>query len=173
MDSKTLEQLLEKYWKCETSLEEEKVLRDYFNGNDVPDSLKDTASLFRYFEMERSRNAGEEVDKYVKKEIRKEQRGKVISMTSVIRIAAGLLVVVAATYFVRQEVRKSYPPEVADTITDPKLALEETKKALMMISKGFGKAKEEAGKINLFNEAERKISGKDKEEEKEKDKINI
>jgi hypothetical protein len=43
----------------------------------------------------------------------------------------------------------------------------------MMISKGFGKAREEAGKINLFNEAEQKISGKDKEEVKEKEKINI
>jgi hypothetical protein len=174
MDSKTLEQLLEKYWKCETSLEEEKALREYFNGTDVPDALKETAALFRFFESERTRVTGEEVVKHVTKEIRRSQKGKVISMVSVARIAAGLLVVVAATYFVRQEVRKSYPPEMQDTITDPKLALEETKKALMMISKGFGKAREEAGKMNLFNEAEQKISGKDKEEEgKEKEKINI
>lgn len=173
MDSKALEQLLEKYWACETSLEEEKVLRDYFNGNDVPDTFRDTAALFRFFEMERARATGEEVERHVTKEIRRSQRGKVISMMSVARIAAGLLVVVAATYFVRQEIRKSYPPEIEDTITDPELALQETKKALMMISKGFGKAREEATKINLFNEAEEKISGKDKQEEKEKGKINI
>ena len=171
MDSKTLEQLLEKYWKCETSLEEEKALREYFNGNDVPEALKETASLFRFFEMERTRVTSEDVEKHVTKEIRRSQRGKVVSMMSVARIAAGLLVVVAATYFVRQEVRKSYPPEMEGTITDPQLALEETKKALMMISKGFGKAREEATKINLFNEAEKKISGKDKEEPKEE--INI
>ena len=169
MDSKNLEQLLEKYWKCDTSLEEEKQLRDYFNSNDVPESMKETASLFRYFEGERLRAVSEEVDTYVTKEIRRRQRGKVISMTNVYRlarIAAGVLVVVAATYFIRQEIRKSDP--AAAEITDPQLALEETKKALMMISKGFGKAREEATKINLFNEAEQKISGKDKEEKKEK-----
>lgn len=48
MDSKQLEQLLEKYWNCETSLEDEKVLRDYFNGSEVPQHLKETASLFQF-----------------------------------------------------------------------------------------------------------------------------
>jgi hypothetical protein len=173
MDSKNLEQLLEKYWNCDTSLEEEKWLRDYFNGNDVPESLKETAALFRYFEGERSRSAGEEVEQFVTKEIKKRQGGRVVTMNlyRLARIAAGVLVVVVATYFVRQEVRKSYPPEMEGNITDPQLALEETKKALLMISKGFGKAREEATKINLFNEAEKKISGKDKVEPKEK--INI
>jgi len=174
MDSKEIEQLLEKYWTCETSLEEEKLLREYFNGNEVPQSLSDAASLFRYFESERARTSEEDIERAVTKEIRKRQRGKIISMVSVYRmarIAAGLLVVVVATYFVRQEVRKSYPPEIADTISDPKLALEETKKALMMISRGFGKAKQGAAKVNMLNEAEDKISNKDKE--KKKDKIII
>ena len=174
MDSKNLEQLLEKYWNCDTSLEEEKLLRDYFSNNEVPDTLKEAAVLFRYFEGERSRAAGQEIEKFVTKEIRKRQGGKIVSMINLYRmarIAAGVLVVVVATYFVRQEIRKSYPPEVEGTITDPELALEETKKALMMISKGFGKARQEATKMNLFNEAEKKISGKDKEEPKEK--INI
>ena len=174
MDSKRIEQLLEKYWSCETSLEEEKELRDYFNGNNAAEVHGDAASLFRYFESERNRTSTEDIERNVTKEIRKRQRGKIISMVNVYRmarIAAGLLVVVVATYFVRQEVRKSYPPEIADTISDPKLALEETKKALMMISKGFGKAKEGASKVNMFNEAEDKITGKDKE--KKKEKINI
>lgn len=174
MDSKGLEQLLEKYWNCETSLEEEKLLREYFKGNDVPESMKDTASLFKYFETERARTSEEDLGRTVTKKIRSRQRGKIITMVNVYRmarIAAGLLVVVVATYFVRQEVRKSYPPEIADTISDPKLALEETKKALLLISRGFGKAKEGAAKVNMLNEAEEKISGKDKD--KKKDKINI
>jgi hypothetical protein len=91
-------------------------------------------------------------------------------MFNVSRIAAGLVVVVAATYFVREEIRKSYPPEIADTYSDPKLAFEETKKALMMISKGFGKARKETQRINLLNEAEQKIQRK---EENKKESINI
>ncbi len=35
-----------------------------------------------------------------------------------------------------------------------------------MISKGFGKAKHEAGKMKVFNDAEKKIQNKNSEEEK-------
>ena len=37
MDCKYIEQLLERYWQCETSLEEEAQLRAFFNGSDVRD----------------------------------------------------------------------------------------------------------------------------------------
>jgi hypothetical protein len=80
-----------------------------------------------------------------------------------------VIVLIAASYLVRQEIRKSYPEEVADTYSDPQLAFEETKKALMMISKTFGKAKEEAGKIKVFSEAEQVIQrGISKEDATEK-----
>lgn len=173
MDSKEIEQLLEKYWNCETSLEEEQQLRDYFRGNDIPGSLKETSELFRYFEKQKHEPlAGQGFDSELMKRIKSERpEGKVVKlMFNVARIAAGLVVVVAATYFVGQEIRKSYPPEIADTYSDPKLAFEETKKALMMISKGFGKAQRETRKINLLNEAEQKVQGK---EEVKKEHINI
>ena len=35
MDYKDIEQLLERYWQCETSVEEESVLRDFFSKEDV------------------------------------------------------------------------------------------------------------------------------------------
>ena len=167
MDSKQLEQLLEKYWNCETSLEEEKQLREYFRGS-VPENLKDTADLFRYYEAQQSHSVeGTDFDAVVRKKIKQQQpQGKSVSMVfNFARIAAGLLVVITATYFVRQEVRKAYPPEIVDTYSDPKLALEETKKALMMISKGFNKAQKEAGKIKVFNEAEEKLQKQGKKEE--------
>jgi hypothetical protein len=167
MDSKQLEQLLEKYWNCETSLEEEKQLRDYFQG-EVPESLKETADLFRYFETQQAKSVGgSDFDVAVIKKIKHQKpEGKSVSLfVNYARIAAGLIVVVTATYFVRQEVRKAYPPEIVDTYSDPKLALEETKKALMMISKGFNKAQKEAGKIKAFNEAEEKLQKQTKSEE--------
>jgi hypothetical protein len=167
MDSKQLEQLLEKYWNCETSLEEEKQLREYFRGS-VPENLKETADLFRYFEAQQSHSVEEaDFDAVVRKKIKQQQpQGKSVSMIfNFARIAAGLLVVITAAYFVRQEVRKAYPPEIVDTYSDPKLALEETKKALMMISKSFNKAQKEAGKLKAFNEAEEKLQKQGKTEE--------
>ncbi len=163
MDSRQIESLLEKYWNCDTSLEEEKQLKAFFAAENVPPSLKETAELFSYFQNQRQRPLADgSFDANILKKLKQvSPEGKVIKMFSnVAKIAAGVVVLAAATYMVRQEVRKSYPAEVADTYSDPKLALEETKKALMLISKGFGKAQKEASKIELFNEAEKRIQGK-------------
>lgn len=48
MDYKYIEQLLERYWKCDTTLEEEEILRTFFNQKDVPAKLAKYAPLFVY-----------------------------------------------------------------------------------------------------------------------------
>ncbi|MBK5280105.1 MAG: hypothetical protein JJE09_14700 [Bacteroidia bacterium] len=170
MESKQIEQLLEKYWNAETSLEEEQQLRDFFRSESIPEGMKETAELFRYFDHQKKVQLTEPSfdGNVVRKISANRPAAKSVKMYfNYARIAAGLVVVVAATYFVGQEVRKSYPAEVTDTYSDPKLAFEETKKAFMMLSKGFGKARQESQKIKLFNEAEQKIQGKQATKEEE------
>ncbi len=53
MDYKYIEQLLERYWKCETSLEEEHILRTFFRQKEVPESLRQYKDLFCYEHEER------------------------------------------------------------------------------------------------------------------------
>jgi hypothetical protein len=179
MDLDKIDSLLQKYWNAETSLEEEQQLREFFAREPVPENLKETASLFRYFEQQKRLGVDDlAFDRELKKKLK--PAGKVInlSMTQVARIAAGLFVVVAATFFVRQEIKKAYPDEPTaeeDTYSDPKVAFEETKKALMMISKSFNKAQKEASKINVFNEATDKMHEKPVADEKavEEKKTNI
>jgi hypothetical protein len=48
MDYKYIEQLLERYWLCETSLEEERILRTFFSQENVPVSLLPYKDLFTY-----------------------------------------------------------------------------------------------------------------------------
>lgn len=48
MDYKYIEQLLERYWNCETSLEEEKILRTFFSQKDIPARLLKYRDLFGY-----------------------------------------------------------------------------------------------------------------------------
>ena len=48
MDYKYIEQLLEKYWNCQTSLEEEHILRTFFAQKDIPESLKVYKDVFNY-----------------------------------------------------------------------------------------------------------------------------
>ena len=161
MDSKKIEELVKKYWDCETSLEEEQQLREYFRGNDMPEHMRETASLFRYFDEQKSILVEPQFENRVVKKIKSTKHnngGRVISIVkNSLRIAAGIAVLLVSIYFVRQEIRTGNPVAVEDTYDDPHQAFEETKRALMMISKGFGSAEQQAKKINVFNEAQEKI----------------
>lgn len=52
MDYKYIEQLLERYWECATSPEEESILRTFFSQNDVPAELAPYKDLFDYERLE-------------------------------------------------------------------------------------------------------------------------
>ena len=158
MDSEKIDKLLARYWDCETSLEEEQQLRDYFSG-DVPDHYAEAGNLFRYFHKQKKKSLMDGAfDGQVMRKIRTSHGGKSTSLVfNTMRIAAGIAVLIAAVWLVRIEVRESNTAEMADTYDDPRMAFEETKKALMMISKSFGTAEEQAKKINLFNEAQKNI----------------
>jgi hypothetical protein len=166
MDFKNMEDLLKKYWNCETTLEEEKQLRDFFSGEGIPEQWKDTAMLFRYFEETKKKSLSDlAFEGQVMHKVNPPKQSKLVKLVyNAMRIAAGLAVVIAATWFIRDEVRQSTPEAAVDTYEDPKMAFEETKKALLMISKSFGTAEEQARKINMFNEAQKEIQ-KDKETE--------
>jgi hypothetical protein len=168
MDSNKIEALLSKYWNCETSLEEEQQLREYFKQGNIPEQLKEAASLFRYFELQKKKSLNDVAfDSQVLSKTRPAGKGVMMKVVyNSMRIAAGLLVVVMAVWFIRERVRSidadTAATEVVDTYDDPKIALEETKKALLMISKSFGRAKEETKKINILNDAQQEIK-KDKQ----------
>ena len=49
MESVKIEKLLDRYFEAETTLEEEKFLKEYFTGNDVPAHLEQYRDMFGYF----------------------------------------------------------------------------------------------------------------------------
>ena len=159
MDSKKIDELLNRYWNCESSLEEEQQLREYFRGKDIPEQLKETAALFQYFDLQKKQELNDPgFDHTVMKSVSTPKKGKLVTLAyNAMRIAAGVAVLVVATFLVRNEIRKGSPTPTEDTYDDPKLAFEETKKALMMNSKSFGTAEDQAKKINMFNEAQQQV----------------
>lgn len=46
MDYKYIEQLLERYWACETSLQEEQILHSFFAQDDMPEHLSAYKAIF-------------------------------------------------------------------------------------------------------------------------------
>ena len=59
MDYKYIEQLLERYWNCETSLEEEQILRSFFHQKEIPAHLLRYKAMFAYQEIEKERGLGQ------------------------------------------------------------------------------------------------------------------
>lgn len=62
MDYKDIEQLLERYWKCETSGEEEARLRAFFTQKDVPSHLMRYKAWFTYLQQEQEEQLDKDFD---------------------------------------------------------------------------------------------------------------
>lgn len=169
MDLDRIEQLLAKYWECETTVEEEKELKKFFNSAEVPQKWQSVAPLFQYYENEKKNGKLDGLfDEQILAQIETEQasaspggRGKVVRwFYDIAKVAAVVLILVTAGYFVREEYinkKDKMNPYISDTFEDPKEAFEETKKALMLISKNFNKGRKEVQKVGVFNEAQEKI----------------
>ena len=66
MDSEHIEQLLERYWKCETSLEEEAQLRAYFaEAGNIPAHLLRYKDLFVYQQLQHDARLSDDFDERV------------------------------------------------------------------------------------------------------------
>ena len=64
MDYKYIEQLMDRYWECETSLEEEQILRTFFSQESVPVYLLPYKDLFTYEHDEvQEEKLGEDFDR--------------------------------------------------------------------------------------------------------------
>ena len=61
MDYKYIEQLLERYWQCETTLQEEAILRTFFSQPDIPEALRKYQALFAS-ESQKEEPLGEDFD---------------------------------------------------------------------------------------------------------------
>ena len=66
MDYKYIEQLLERYWAAETSLEEEDILRAFFSQKEIPAELVQYRTLFVYEATEKeSQVLGDDFDERI------------------------------------------------------------------------------------------------------------
>jgi hypothetical protein len=83
MDYKYITQLLDHYWRCETSLEEEDILRAFFSQDNVPADLVRYKALFSYGEVQKQSDVlGEEFDEKIMARIQasKPVKARVITM---------------------------------------------------------------------------------------------
>lgn len=79
MDYKYIEQLIERYWACETTLQEEAILRAFFSQPDVPESLRKYQALFMY-ELEKEKPLDEDFDARMLEQIGMTPKAKTVTL---------------------------------------------------------------------------------------------
>ena len=80
MDYKYIEQLLERYWQCETTLQEEAILRSFFSQDDVPAELQHYKALFTQPKAELGDDFDARILAMVGQE--SESKAKIVTLTS-------------------------------------------------------------------------------------------
>lgn len=80
MDYKYIEQLLESYFDCRTTLQEEQILRSFFSQEDVPGHLAEYADLFNYEVEAREEALDEHFDERVLAQIKQSDKPKARSI---------------------------------------------------------------------------------------------
>lgn len=131
MESARIEKLLEKYYQAETTLKEEKVLKDYFAQSDVPAHLADHKGMFNYFNDSSLETSSRSI--------------KLSSKTIALR---WLSVAAMLVFFV--SVFSLYQQNEAEK-EQARLAYQETQKALELISKSLNKGTGAIAQLDNFN----------------------
>ncbi|MDD5507132.1 MAG: hypothetical protein PHD25_02235 [Bacteroidales bacterium] len=166
-----IDQLLKSYLEGETSLEEEKILRDFFARGDLPARYKPYAEMFEGFrEIASAQMSDPHFDKKWSRKVKQQTGyGKRLSVFThwytVAGIAATLLLTVVLFVPVKKlPVIKQFSHRIEDTFDNPRQAYAETVKALLMVSDKFNagtnqmedltkldKGLEKTGKMLTFN----------------------
>jgi hypothetical protein len=79
MDYKYIEQLLERYWEGETTLQEESILRTFFSQPDIPENLRKFQPLFAC-ELQKEDPLGDDFDARILEQIGEAPVAKTVSL---------------------------------------------------------------------------------------------
>ncbi|HEY4286744.1 MAG TPA: hypothetical protein VGN00_06560 [Puia sp.] len=139
-----IKRLLEKYFLAETTLEDEKVLADYFRAGDVDAELLPYAPFFEYIEEEKLVSPGEGFEERILARVGLEPAAPVRRLRfGYAAVAAVLLCVCSLFLVVRLSNGSGDKVKVAikDTYDDPEKALAAVRHALLVASTHMNEGK--------------------------------
>lgn len=123
MELNKIEILLEKYFQGETSIAEENELRNYFSSIDVAQHLEQYKPMFGYFFHAK--------EQMLKQEIPLQSKHYNVGWLS---IAASVVVLLGIGTYVFYNYDSANKKQDLGTYDDPEVALQETQKALALLS---------------------------------------
>jgi hypothetical protein len=139
MKTQRMKILLDKYYKGETSIDEENILMNYFLDNDVPEEFCEDRKLFVGLNELKEEDivVPENLKNDILNKLEPLQENKIkkinFSLYKVMSVAASVVLIISTVFLLNRNV---------DTYDDPQLAYAETKEALYTVSKYFNKMEE-------------------------------
>ena len=153
MDYKYIEQLLERYWQCDTSVEEEAILKAFFSQANVPEHLMPYKSLFAGEKMLQEAKLDESFDAQVLERIQEDEtvKAKRVSITRRLmpfyKAAASIAIILTlgnaaqSSFRPAEAVENDYNYEnYKDSYDDPEMAYDQISDALQMVSQSLSEA---------------------------------
>ena len=141
-----IEKLLAKYFEAETSIAEEKELKDYFASSDVAQHLEHYQPLFGYFSQAKQEQFTATIP------LQSNKQTKVVWLS----VAASLVVMLAVGVFAYQNTSEPKHQDLG-VIEDPEIAFRETQKALALISKHVNTGIESVNYLSEYEQSKNKI----------------
>jgi hypothetical protein len=154
MNSQEINRLLEKYYNGETSVAEERLLKEYFASRDVPEELEAEKAQFAWLSGESGASmASKEIDREVMRQISGKESflGRFIERRQWFYATAGVAatILILLAIFVRFD---PFPKKIQDTYKDPEVAYNEAKKILQFVSGQLKKGTEKLKPIATYSD---------------------
>lgn len=144
MELDKIEKLLERYDEGETSLSEEKLLREYFLNAEVPEHLKSYQLMFMF--------SAKQAEKTFENMPKVSSKRNWYTWSSI----AAILIVALGIFFFNDSSRMLNEKDLG-TISDEELALQKTKETLNMVSQIMNEGKSDLVYLKEFNKTTNKI----------------
>ena len=164
MDLTKIKTLLEKYYNGETTLEEEKILQEYFNQDVIDEELQADKDIFMYnnIEKENLNNIPDISDELLDtlqnlNEYKVDRNKKLIYWT--LRAAAGVLVLIASFFLIKDEIIDKHNKfQAVDTYQNPEEAYKQAKQTLLYVSELLNSGTEHLEPISKLDEGKDKLN---------------
>ncbi|WP_294083641.1 hypothetical protein [Proteiniphilum sp. UBA5384] len=143
MNREKIDSLLEKYWNCETSVQEEEELQRFFSYGDVPEELGQYIPLFSYIRNEQSVTLSNNFNEKLQQALETQSKKRYITIrifTPLLRIAVSVLLLIAvgiSFYFISKQDNR---PNFVETFEDPNAAMQQAAFALEKLSHALQKS---------------------------------
>lgn len=142
-----IEKILDNYFEGATSVAEEKELQDYFSSSNVAQHLKQYQPIFGYFSQAKEQQFTQEIS------LKTQKRNVVIELS----IAASVVVMLGIGSMMYLQNNKSEQFVTCTPESNPELALEQTQKALALVSEHLNTGIESVGYIKEYENSKSKI----------------